>query len=62
MAKFGLFDGGSKGTNQEYEGDYLTVSDDIVCVWQNDGKGSTQNHYFIVATIRLAPAQSVKKI
>ena len=62
MAKFGLFEATERGALQEYEGDYLTLSDDIVCVRQNDGKGSGPEHDLVVAAVRLAPGQSVKKI
>jgi hypothetical protein len=62
MVKFGLFDGRSKEPFQEYEGDYLTVSDGIVCVRQNEGKGRGPEHDLVVAAIRLSENQSVKKI
>jgi hypothetical protein len=62
MVKFGLFDGSAQKPSQEYEGDFLNVSDDIVRVLQNDGKGTGLEHYFIVAVVRLALGQSVKKV
>jgi hypothetical protein len=62
MAKFGLFEGQTKEALQEYEGGYLTVSDDIVCVRENDGKGGGQEHDLVVAAIRLSQGQSVKKV
>ena len=58
MVKFGLFDPGSKAAMQEYEGDFLQVQNENVAVIANDEKGIQR----VVAVIRLAERQSVKKI
>jgi hypothetical protein len=57
MVKFGLYEGGSKPT-QEYEGEWLEVSGDMVSVVAHSDKGI--QHTF--AVIRLAPGHCVKKI
>ena len=58
MAKFGLFDGKLKEPHQEFEGDHLIISGDIVSVMGKDDEGNQRT----VAAIRLAQGQSVKKI
>lgn len=59
VQKFGLYDPGSSKPLQEYEGEYLQFhGESVVCVVAGDGAG----HERIVAAIRLAERQSVKKI
>ena len=58
MTNFGLFDPGGAKPLQEYEGEHLTRDGDTVSVMANDDKGTAR----IVAVIRLAERQSVKKI
>ena len=58
MAKFGLFDGKLKEPHQEFEGDHLIISGEIVSVMGKDDEGNQRT----VAAIRLAQGQSVKKI
>jgi hypothetical protein len=58
MAKFGLFDGRIKEPNQEFEGEYLVINGDTVTVMGKDDEGNQR----IVAAIRLAQGQSVKKV
>ena len=60
MAKFGLFSPSTTKPEQEYEGEHLEVSahGESVCVVENDAKAIKR----IVAVIRLAQGQSVKKI
>jgi hypothetical protein len=63
MAKFGLYDqSGNRPTEpkQDYEGEYLELSSqgETVAVMENDAKGIKR----IVAAIRLAQGQSVKKV
>ena len=58
MAKFGLFDGKLKEPHQEFEGDHLIISGDIVSVMGKDDEGNQRT----VAAIRLAQGQSVKKV
>jgi hypothetical protein len=56
MAKFGLYEFGTPArAKQEYEGDFLLVNGDIVCVVEKEGNR-------VVAAIRLAEGQSVKKV
>jgi len=58
MAKFGLFDGKLKEPHQEFEGDHLIISGETVSVMGKDDEGNQR----IVAAIRLAQGQSVKKV
>ena len=58
MAKFGLFDGKLKEPHQEFEGDHLIISGEIVSIMGKDDEGNQRT----VAAIRLAQGQSVKKI
>ena len=58
MAKFGLFDGKVKEPQQEFEGDLLIISGETVSVMGKDDEGNQR----IVAAIRLAQGQSVKKV
>jgi hypothetical protein len=57
MVKFGLFDGGSENAKQEFEGEWLAVNGDIVCVMS---KVSAVDR--TLAVVRLTPDQSLKKI
>ena len=58
MAKFGLFDGRTKEPHQEFEGDHLIISGETISIMGKDDEGNQR----IVAAIRLAQGQSVKKI
>lgn len=59
MAKFGLFEVGTMAkAKQEYEGEWLEISGDMVSVVAHNDKG-IQHAY---AVIRLGQGQSVRKI
>jgi hypothetical protein len=58
MAKFGLFEGGVDHPQQEYEGEFLTVSNESVAIIAKASDG--RDHIF--AVIRLAQGQSVKMV
>jgi hypothetical protein len=53
-----LFDGKIKEPHQEFEGDHLVINGDTVTVMGKDDEGNQR----IVAAIRLAQGQSVRKV
>ncbi len=61
MAKFGLFEGANARPSQEYEGDKMNHGVNASAEYVEIVTGTGTNRK-IVATIRLAPGQSVKEI
>jgi hypothetical protein len=57
MAKFGLFDGSNAKPSQEYEGEKMIQSGEFVQIVV--GMGAKRK---AVASIRLAPGQSIKQL
>ena len=59
MAKFAWYQGDSTKVLQEFEGDWLEIDGDVVCVMVKK-PASTDGHAMNV--VRLHPGQVVKKI